>query len=184
MDTILQIQGIKSQVNNMKLQLENIERQNEFFSPGIIPRKMNKKKWDIIYENRFYNYQEKKDYNLREKIIEKEKMVKQKEEEIVEQINASVKKVNKKDLEKIVNRLYLDPKKKEIQKKLDNIISSDKDKANGMKKEEKNEENHNNINSNASNTNSNSIRDQKQHHTIKSTKLTEKKKFIFWECYN
>ena len=158
---------------------ENIERQNEFLSPGFFPKKMSKKKWDIIYENRFYNYQEKKDYNLREKIIEKEKIVKQKEEEIIEQINASVKKVNKKDLERIINRLYLDPKKKEIKKKMDNIISSDKDKANGMKKEEKNDQKYNNINTNIDNTYSISIRDQKQHHTIKSTKLREKKNSYF-----
>ena len=120
---------------------ENIERQNEFLSPGIFLKKVSKKEWDIIYENRFYNYQEKIDYYLRETIIEKEKMVKQKEEEIIEQIKAFSKKV------KIANRLFLEPKRKEVKKKLNNI-TSEKDKANGMKKEEKNKEKYNNINSN------------------------------------
>ena len=157
---------------------ENIERNNNFFSPVISPKKVTKKKWDMIYENRFYNYQEKIDNNLREKIIENEKMIKQKEEVIVEQINSNIKKVDKKDLEKIINRLYFDSKKREINKNLDNIniISSDKDKdkANGMKKEEKIDENNNNIIDNIE-----SIRGQKQHHTIKSTKLREKKNSYF-----
>ena len=163
---------------------QNIERQNEFLSSGITPKKMSKKRWDIIYENRFYNYQEKIDNNLREKIIENEKIIKQKEEEIIEQINSSTKKVTKKELDKIVNRLYYDSKKKELNKKLENIASSDKDnkdkdkdKANGMKKEEKNEDELNNINSYLDNNNL--TRTQKQHYTIKSTKLREKKNSYF-----
>ena len=167
---------------------QNIERQSEFLSSGITPKKMSKKRWDIIYENRFYNYQEKIDNNLREKIIENEKIIKQKEEEIIEQINSSTKKVSKKELDKIVNRLYYDSKKKELNKKLENIVSSDKDnkdnkdnkdkdKANGMKKEEKNEDELNNINSYLDNNNL--TRTQKQHYTIKSTKLREKKNSYF-----
>ena len=156
---------------------DNIERNNKFCSPVISPKKMTKKKWDMIYENRFYNYQEKIDNNLREKIIENEKMIKQKEEVIVDRINSNIKKVDKKDLEKIINRLYFDSKKKEINKKLDNInimlSDKDKDKANGMKKEEKIDENNNIID------NIESIRGQKQHHTIKSTKLREKKNSYF-----
>ena len=155
----------------------NIRRQNEFFNPGITPKKISKKKWDMIYENRFYNYQEKIDNNLREKIIENEKMIKQKEEEIIEQINSNVKKVNKKDLEKIINRLYFDSKIKKINKKLDNILSNDKDKANGMKKEEKIDEDQKNINNNIDNLELS--RGQKQHHTIKSTKIREKKNSYF-----
>ena len=164
---------------------QNIERQNEFLNSGITPKKVSKKRWDIIYENRFYNYQEKIDNNLREKIIENEKIIKQKEEEIIEQINSSTKKVSKKELDKIVNRLYYDSKKKEINKKLEKMVSSDKDnkdnkdkdKANGMKKEEKNDDELNNINSYLDNNNL--TRGQKQHYTIKSTKLREKKNSYF-----
>ena len=81
---------------------ENIQRQNEFFNSGISPKKIAKKKWDYIYENRFYKYQEKIDNNLRERIIENEKKIKQKEEAIIEQINSTTKKVNKKELDKIM----------------------------------------------------------------------------------
>ena len=155
---------------------ENIENQNEFFSSGISPKKMSKRKWDYIYENRFCKYQEKIDNNLREKIIENEKINIQKEEEIIEQINSNTKKVNKKELEKIINRLYYDSKKKEINKKINNLIISDKDNANGMKKEENNEL-ENNINT--KNDNSEEIRGKKQHSTIKSTKLRKKKNSYF-----
>ena len=152
---------------------ENIVRQNEFFASGISPKKMSKKKWDYIYENRFYKYQEKIDNNLRERIIEKEKKIKQEEEGIIEQINSYTKKVNKKELDKIINRLYIDSKKKDINKKLDNLALSNKDKANGMKKAEKSEENIN-LEDNLDLT-----RRQKPHHTIKSTKLREKKNSYF-----
>ena len=91
---------------------ENIERRSELLNCGISPKKISKKEWDIIYDNRFYQYQEKIDNNLREKIIENEKIIKQKEEEIIEQINIKTKKVNKKDLDKIINRLYKVSKKK------------------------------------------------------------------------
>ena len=155
---------------------ENIERRNEFLNCGISPKKISKREWDIIYDNRFYKYQEKIDNNLREKIIENEKIIKQKEEEIIEQINIKTKKVNKKDLDKIINRLYLDSKKKPIKKKLTNLLSPDKDKANGMKKDE---------NSHINNNNNNNIdisslsRGKKQHNTIKSTKIREKKNSYF-----
>ena len=148
---------------------ENIQRQNEFFNSGISPRKITKKKWDYIYENRFYKYQEKIDNNLRERIIENEKKIKQKEEAIIEQINSTTKKVNKKELDKIINRLYLYARKKDLNKNLDNLMSSNRDKANGMKKEEKNEEI----------DNLDLSRGKKQHHTIQSTKIREKKNSYF-----
>ena len=155
---------------------EKIEKQNEFLNCGISPKKISKKQWDSIYNDRFYKYQEKKDNNLREKIIENEKMIKQKEEDIIEQINCNTKKVNKKDLDKIINRLYSDSKKKKINKKLDNILLSDKDKANGMKKEETS----NIININNNNIDiSNLTRGKKPHYTIKSTKIREKKNSYF-----
>ena len=113
---------------------ENIENQNEFFSSGISPQKMSKKKWDIIYDNRFYKYQEKIDNSLREKIIENEKMIIKKEEDIVEQINSKTKKVT-------------DDIKKE-----DTINNNDK---------------------------SNLTRGQKQHGTVQSTKIREKKNSYF-----
>ena len=155
---------------------ENIQNREEFFSSGITPKKISKKRWDVIYEKRFNKYQEKIDNSLREKIIENEKMIKQKEEDIIEQINLNTKKVNKKDLDKIVNRLYLHSKKKENNKKLDNLVISDKDKANGMKKDDIKKEDTNIINNN---DNSNLTRGQKQHNTIKSTKIREKKNSYF-----
>ena len=157
---------------------ENIERRNEFLNCGISPKKISKREWDIIYDNRFYKYQEKIDNNLREKIIENEKIIKQKEEEIIEQINIKTKKVNKKDLDKIINRLYLDSKKKPIKKKLTNLLSPDKDKANGMKKDENSHINNKNNNNNNIDISSLS-RGKKQHNTIKSTKIREKKNSYF-----
>ena len=147
---------------------ENIENQNEFFSSGISPQKMSKKKWDIIYDNRFYKYQEKIDNSLREKIIENEKMIIKKEEDIVEQINSKTKKVTKKELDKIINRLYLESKKKKEK------ILNNKVEANGMKKDDiKKEDTINN------NDKSNLTRGQKQHGTVQSTKIREKKNSYF-----
>ena len=161
---------------------ENIENQNEFFSSGISPPKMSKKKWDIIYENRFFKYQERIDNNLREKIIENEKMLKQKEDEVSDLINSYTKKVNKKELDKIIKRLYNDSQKKRLNKKLNNFLS-DQDNANGMKKEEKEiNEGENNINNNIETINidtTDQIRGKKQHSTTKSTKIREKKNSYF-----
>ena len=161
---------------------ENIENQNEFFSSGISPPKMSKKKWDIIYENRFFKYQERIDNNLKEKIIENEKMLKQKEDEVSDLINSYTKKVNKKELDKIVKRLYNDSRKKRLNKKL-NYFLIDQDKTNGMKKEEKeiNEgenNNHNNIETIKIDT-TDQIRGQKKHSTTKSAKIGRKKNSYF-----
>ena len=145
---------------------ENIENQYEFFNCGITPQKMSKKKWDIIYDNRFRKYQEKIDSILREKIIENERKIMQKEEEIVEQINSNTKKVSKKELDKIVNRLYLDSKKKN-NKELENLISFDKDTPNGMKKDDLKEDE------------KNLTRGEKRHGTTQSTKIREKKNSYF-----
>ena len=167
-----------SDVNKRNKIKENIENQNEFFSTGISPKRIGKKQWDAIYEERFYKYQEQLDDNLREKIIENEKMILKKEEDIIEQINLNTRKMKKQEIDKITNRLYLNLKKKEINKKLDDIIATDKnkDKANGMKKEE-DPKNITNITNN--NDNSNSIRGKKQHSTIKSLKIREKKNSYF-----
>jgi len=161
---------------------ENIENQNEFFSSGISPPKMSKKKWDIIYENRFFKYQERIDNNLKERIIENEKMLKQKEDEVSELINSYTKKVNKKELDKIIKRLYNDSRKKRLNKKLNNFLI-DQDKTNGMKKEEKeiNEgenNNHNNIETINIDT-TDQIRGQKKHSTTKSAKIGRKKNSYF-----
>ena len=161
---------------------ENIENQNEFFSSGISPPKISKKKWDIIYENRFFKYQERIDNNLKEKIIENEKMLKQKEDEICDLINSYTKKVNKKELDKIIKRLYSDSQKKKLNKKLNNFLS-DHDKTNGMKKEEKEindgeNNNHNNIETFNIDI-LDQIRGKKHHSTTKSQKVREKKDAIW-----
>lgn len=161
---------------------KNIENQNEFFSSGISPPKMSKKKWDIIYENRFFKYQERIDNNLKERIIENEKMLKQKEDEVSDLINSYTKKVNKKELDKIIKRLYNDSRKKRLNKKLNNFLI-DQDKTNGMKKEEKeiNEaenNNHNNIETINIDT-TDKIRGQKKHSTTKSAKIGRKKNSYF-----
>ena len=161
---------------------ENIENQNEFFSSGISPPKMSKKKWDIIYENRFFKYQERIDNNLREKIIQNEKILKQREDEVSDLINSYTKKVNKKELDKIIKRLYNDSQKKRLNKKLNNFLSG-QDNANGMKKEEKEiNEGENNMNNNIETINidtTDQIRGKKQHSTTKSTKIREKKNSYF-----
>ena len=161
---------------------ENIENQNEFFSSGISPPKISKKKWDMIYENRFFKYQERIDNNLREKIIQNEKILKQREDEVSDLINSYTKKVNKKELDKIIKRLYNDSQKKRLNKKLNNFLSG-QDNANGMKKEEKEiNEGDNNKNNNIETINidtTDQIRGKKQHSTIKSTKIREKKNSYF-----
>lgn len=168
-----------SDVNKRNKIKENIENRNVFLSTGISPKKVDKKNWDIIYEKRFYKYQEKIDDNLREKIIENEKKIIQKEEDIIEQINFKTRKANKNEIDKITNRLYLSSKKNKINEKLDNKVSDknkDKDKAKDMKKDDIKQNDKNNV----TNTNNNdSIRGQKQHSTIKSTKIREKKNSYF-----
>ena len=92
-----------SDVNKRNKIKENIENRNVFLSTWISPKKVDKKNWDIIYEKRFYKYQEKIDDNLREKIIENEKKIIQKEEDIIEQINFKTRKAKKNEIDKITN---------------------------------------------------------------------------------
>lgn len=128
----------------IKIQEKKKNLQN-FLEDGFVPKKISKRKWNKIYEERFLTFEKKKSENLLQKIIEKKKVMNQNEEKIIEEINKKTKKVTKKELDVIVNRLALNPnknKKKETKKKNDSFEGGG---GNNKGEENMNERNRNKI---------------------------------------
>jgi hypothetical protein len=74
------------------------------------------KDWDKIYQERFLKYKKEKEDILEKRIIDKEKGIKEEEDKIIQEINNKTKKMPKKVVENIVNRMYCEAEKREIVK--------------------------------------------------------------------
>ena len=75
-------------------------------------------KWDRIYEKRFMDYKRKIEEDIRNKVIEKEKESKNKEDTVIEEINQHIKKVSFSKIDDIVKRLWQETQQLNLHKEL------------------------------------------------------------------
>ena len=78
------------------------------------PRSVSLSKWENIYNERFLNYKKEKEDELKKRIIEKEKILKEEEDKIIENINKTTRRATKNTVEKICNRMYEEANKRQI----------------------------------------------------------------------
>ncbi len=156
--------------SNRRLEIkENMENLNTQLTKQYVNKeKMPINKWDHIYEKRFMDYKSKIEEDIRNKVIEKEKESKNKEDKIIEEINQHIKKVSFSKIDDIVKRLWQQTQQLNLHKELkisndrpkDIInkkrpITSNKYKNIKCKIYSPNKENNNSINYNTINVNNN-----------------------------
>lgn len=81
-------------------------------------KKVTKNEWEQIYADRFATYKEKKERKLEEKIIAKEKWLKESEDKIIQNVSNKFKKVSKDKVEGIVKRMYEEAERRVIIKEV------------------------------------------------------------------
>lgn len=89
-----------------------ITENNSISGKNFSNQKVTKEKWDEIYKERFQSFKNKYDDALKNKIIQKERDSKFREDKLIEEINSRTKKLNKAQISKIVERLWIESQKK------------------------------------------------------------------------
>ena len=106
--------------SNRRIEIkENMENLNSQLNKKYVNKqKKSINKWNQIYEKRFMDYKRKIEEDIRNKVIEKEKESKNKEDKVVEEINQHIKKVSFSKIDNIVNRLWQEIEKSNFKKDL------------------------------------------------------------------
>ena len=106
--------------SNRRLEIkENMENLNTQLTKQYVNKpKMPINKWDRIYEKRFMDYKRKIEEDIRNKVIEKEKESKNKEDTVIEEINQHIKKVSFSKIDDIVKRLWQETQQLNLHKEL------------------------------------------------------------------